>query len=69
MTKTKLHAFGAAAALLLWTGAAQAQGGHETASEVQSWCKYIINAKIEADGSFYIDYSQDNGFCWGCVCC
>jgi hypothetical protein len=37
----------------------------ETAFEVQSWCKEIVNAKFRPDHMISYRQNHDTGFCWG----
>ncbi len=53
----------AAAALILCLSSLGAEA--ETALEVQSWCKQIVNSKIHADNRVFFKEDVYSGFCWG----
>ena len=45
--------------------AASLNANAETALEVQSWCKPVVNAKLGANDTISYKPTHDTGFCWG----
>ena len=52
-----------ALALLLCSVSLDAKA--ETALEVQSWCKAVVNGKLGANDTISYPPNHDTGFCWG----
>jgi hypothetical protein len=54
-----------AAAILAAVCAASSRANAETALEVQSWCKPVLNGRLGTDGMIYYTVTAETSFCWG----
>ena len=57
--------FCAVALALLLCSVSSLDAKAETALEVQSWCKAVVNGKLGANDTISYAPNHDTGFCWG----